>query len=318
MDRLSDMNAFVTAVREGSFAGAAKAMRVSAQRVGKQVAALERRLGSQLLVRTTRSQSLTEVGRRYYERCCVVLDEATAADALVTEYGSEPRGELVLSAPSTFGTLRLVPFLQQYMGRYPGVSVRLDLSDRNVDLVNGGFDAAIRIGELEDSSLMVRQLETFRLAACASPAYLAAQGVPMVPQDLLRHDCLVYTYVFRPPLIEWEFERNGVTEVVNVGGRLWVNDGRAAIEAALSGQGIVLQDGNILQVEVKRGRLVHLLPDWRGPARDVSLIYPPGRHMPEKLRTFIEEFTAYLRTTRRQAEASCQELAANRRARNSG
>jgi DNA-binding transcriptional LysR family regulator len=313
MDRLSDMNAFATAVREGSFAGAAKVMRVSAQRVGKQVAGLERRLGAQLLVRTTRSQSLTEVGRRYYERCCIVLDEATAADALVAEYGAEPRGELVLSAPCTFGTLRLVPFLQDYLSRYPGVSIKLDLNDRNVDLINGGFDAAIRIGELEVSSLMVRHLETFRLAACASPSYLAAHGVPAAPQDLLRHDCLVYTYVLKAPLTKWEFERDGRTEIVDVGGRLWVNDGRAAIAAALSGQGIVLQDGNILQVEVERGHLVHLLPEWRGPARDVSLVYPANRHMPQKLRTFIEEFTAYLKTTRREAEAACHKIVRERR-----
>lgn len=295
MDRLSEMNAFVTAVREGSFAAAAKAMRVSAQRIGKQVAALEGRLGAQLLVRTTRSQSLTEVGRRYYERCCVILDEAAAADALVAEYGIEPRGELVLGAPCTFGAFRLVPFLREYLSRHPGVSIRLQLSDKNVDLINDGVDAAIRIGTLDDSSLIVRRLETFRLTACASPAYLAVHGVPEMPQDLLRHNCLIYTYFFRPPLTAWAFERDGVTEIVEVGGRLWLNDGRAAIEAALSGQGIVLQDENILGQEVERGRLVHLLPDWRGPARDVSLIYPANRHMPQKLRTFIEEFSAYLK-----------------------
>ena len=294
LNRLTEMAAFVTTVETGSFAAAGKQLRVSSQLIGRQVSVLEQRLGTQLLVRTTRRHSLTELGRAYYGRCRSVLREAEAADTFVTEFGTHPRGELKVSAPLTFGAYRLVPFLERYLAEHDGVQIKLTLSDRNVDILEGGYDAAIRIGPLEDSSLVVRRLKPFRLAACASPAYIARRGRPQTPQDLTAHACLIYTYWFRPPLTDWEFERNGVSEMVTVNGPLWVNDGRAVIEAALGGQGIVLQDFNILKQEVAAGRLVHLLPEYLGPTRQLSLLYAPAHHMSAKLRSFIDALVDHI------------------------
>ena len=294
MNRLTEMAAFVTAVQTGSFAAAGKELRISPQLVGRQVSVLEQRLGTQLLIRTTRRHSLTEIGRAYYERCRTVLQEAEAADTFVTEFGTHPRGELRLSEPLTFGSYRLVPFLEKYLAEHDEVRVRLTLSDRNDDIIEGGYDAAIRIGPLDDASLVVRRLKPFRLAACASPAYVARRGRPNTPQDLAVHACLIYTYWFKPPLTDWEFERGGVSETVNVSGPLWVNDGRAIIEAALGGQGIVLQDYNILMPEIAAGRLVHLLPDYLGPTRQLSLLYAPAHHMSAKLRSFIDALAHHI------------------------
>jgi DNA-binding transcriptional LysR family regulator len=297
VDRLTEMAAFVTAVRAGSFAAAGKELRVSPQLVGRQVSLLEQRLGVQLLLRTTRRHSLTEIGRAYYERCRFVLQEAEAADSFVTEFGTSPRGELHITAPFTFGAYRLVPFLETYLAQHEQVRVRLTLTDRNIDIVEGGYDAAIRIGPLEDSTLVVRRLKPFRLAACASPAYVARRGLPRTPSDLAGHACLIYTYFFRPPLTDWEFEKNGVSETVSVTGPLWVNDGRALIEAAVGGQGIVLQDYNVLRPEIAAGRLVHVLPDYVGPSRQLSLLYAPVHHMSAKLRSFIDALVDHIEAT---------------------
>ncbi len=293
MDRLVEMTCFARAVETGSFAAAGKALTMSAQLVGKHVSSLEDRLGAQLLVRTTRRHHLTEVGRAFYDRCCVVLKEAEAAEAAVTELTSMARGQLVLSAPSTFGTLRLMPFLTDYLTRHPAVQVKLVLTDRTVDVVGEGFDAVVRIGPLDDSSLVVRRLAPLRLGAFAAPRYLGGRRRPVVPGDLREHECLIYEYWYKPPLTEWTFEKDGVEQTVAVSGRLQTNDGRAVIEAALEGQGIVLQDEELVRHHVAAGRLVHLLADHRGPARDLRVVYPPHRRMTPKLRGFLDALVAH-------------------------
>ena len=193
MDRLAAMAAFVKAADAGSFAAAAGPLGLSPQMVAKHVAFLEHRLGARLLNRTTRRQSLTEVGREYRERCRIVLAEATAADALAEEAMATPRGRLRISAPVTFGAHGLVPLVIRYLRDHPDVEVDLTLTDRFVDLVEEGYEAVFRIGPLADSSLMARALAPYRLIACASPAYLRARGTPLVPPDLVDHECLGYS-----------------------------------------------------------------------------------------------------------------------------
>jgi DNA-binding transcriptional LysR family regulator len=294
MDRLTEMTCFVRTVETGSFAAAGKTLFMSPQLVGKHMAMLEERLGVQLLIRTTRRHRLTEAGKAFYDRCRAVVKEAADAEASVADLGTRTRGQLLISAPYTFGTWRMMPFIAAYLGQNDQVSVKLVLTDRNVDVIGESFDAVIRIGALEDSSLICRRLASLRLSACASPSYIARNGLPKVPSDLKSHECLIYNYWFRPPLTDWTFEKAGRTETVTVSGRLQVNDGRAVIQAALLGYGIVLQDHDILIREVDAGRLVHLLPDYRGPPREVHVIYPPSRRVSPKLRTFIDALAEHL------------------------
>lgn len=288
MDRLTEMTCFVRAVETGSFATAGRVLSMSSQLVGKHVAALEERLGVQLLVRTTRRHSVTEAGQAFYDRCRAVVREAEEAETAVAEFGSAPRGQLTISAPHTFGSARLMPFIADYLARNEAVSVKLVLTDRTVDVVGERFDAVVRIGMLEDSSLVARRFATFRLAACASPAYLRRRGRPLVPSDLRGHECLLYNRWLKPPLADWTFEKDGTAETVTVAGRLQVNDGRSLIASAVAGHGVVLQDIEILKRHFAAGELEHLLPAYAGPLREMHVVYPPGRQASPKLRSFID------------------------------
>jgi len=210
MDRLTSMAVFVKAAEAGSFAAASHALGLSSPMIGKHVRFLEDRLGVRLLNRTTRRQSMTEVGRAFYERCKLVLAEAEAAEALAEDLNATPRGRLRVNAPVVFGTHSLVPMLTRYMRQYPEVTLDLTLTDRLVDLVDEGYEAVIRIAELTDSALIGRALRRHQLVACASPAYLAERGVPTTPADLEGHECLGFAYWARPPMDEWEFtDANG-------------------------------------------------------------------------------------------------------------
>ena len=265
MDRITEMSCFVKTVESGSFAAAARMLSMLPQVVGKHVASLEERLGTQLLVRTTRSNSLTEAGQLFYQRCVVILQQAEDAETLVAQRGSAPKGQLMISAPYTFGSYRLMPFLARFLEQNENVRVKLILSDRHVDVVAEGYDAAIRIGDLEDTSIVARRLRSFRLVACASPSYIKQRGLPNVPSDLLEHECLIYNYWYKPPLSEWTFQLNGIEESVVVPGRMQVNDGRSVIEAAIAGYGIVLQDPEILLPKSTRAALFGSYPTTPGP-----------------------------------------------------
>jgi DNA-binding transcriptional LysR family regulator len=288
MDRLTSMAVFVRAADAGSFAAAAPSLRMSSPMIGKHVRFLEDRLGAQLLNRTTRRQSLTEVGRAYYERCKLVLAEAEAADALAADLQSVPRGRLRISAPVTFGSWSLTPMLARYMRRYPEVLVDLRLNDRVVDLIDEGYDAAIRIAPMSDSSLIVRTLRPWRLIACASPAYLLERGVPRVPADLVEHECLGFSYWGRRPWDTWEFTGEGGTQQVKVSTRFQVNAGPALRAAALEGFGITLQAEDMLLDDLRAGRLVQVLPDFSAPSLPMHIVFPPSQRPTPKLRSFID------------------------------
>jgi DNA-binding transcriptional LysR family regulator len=288
VDRLTSMEVFVKAADSGSFAAAAAALGLSAQMVGKHVRALEDRLGARLLNRTTRRQSLTEVGRAFYERCKLVLAEAAAADALAADLRAVPRGRLRVNAPINFGTYRLVPMLVRYLEQHPEVTVDLTLTDRVVDLVEEGYEAVIRISPLADSTLVARSLAPYRLVACAAPSYLAARGTPAIPADLARHDCLGFAYWARPPADEWQFTGADGIHTVRVGSRLSINNGQALRAAAIEGFGIILLSHELLEDDLAAGRLVHVLPGYEPPSRPMHILFAPDRKPTPKLRSFID------------------------------
>ena len=289
MDRLTSMAVFVRAVEAGSFAAAAPALGLSSPMVGKHVRFLETRIGTQLLNRTTRRQNLTEVGRAYYERCKNMLAEAEAAEAVAQDLQAAPRGRLRVNAPLIFGTYGLTPMLTRYMRRYPEVTVDLSLSDRVVDLIDEGFDAAIRISPLTDSTLMTRALKPLRPVVCAAPAYLAERGTPGTPEELTDHECLGFAFWARPPSDFWEFtDLRGSQHRAKVKSRFQVNAGSALWAAALAGFGIILHAEDMLRADLAAGRLVQILPGFSAPSLPMHIVFPPSQRPTPKLRSFID------------------------------
>lgn len=287
MDRLASMAAFVKAAEVGSFAAAASALGLSPQMIAKHVTWLESRLGARLLNRTTRRQSLTDIGKTYYDRCKLVLAEADWADSLADEAKGAPRGRLRINAPVSFGTHSLTPVVACYLRQYPRVEVDLVLSDRFVDLVEEEFEAVFRIGPLADSSFMARKLAPFRIVACASPAYLRERGVPATPLDLDTHECLVYASPSGPTVSDWRFVRGEENYKVDVKHRLQVNDAKALLIAALNGFGIAFIAEDLAREGLRSGRLIKVLPDYETPSRPIHLVYHPDRRQTPKLKSFI-------------------------------
>ena len=288
MDRLASMGVFVRAADLGSFTAAAAALGMSSQMVGKHVSFLEERLGAQLLRRTTRHQSLTDIGRSFYERCRTILAETEAAEALVNDLSTTPRGFMRVNAPVTFGACRMAPLVSRYLESYPNVEIELTLSDRFVDVVDEGFDVVIRIGMIKDTTLAMRELATYRLIACASPGYLAANGTPCKPEDLVRHECLVFVSWSGLAYAEWRFTKAGRAHSVGVRGRFQINDGRALLAAALDGHGIILQPEVVVRDDLDAGRLVQVLPSYAPPSQPMHLLFAARRPQTPKLRSFID------------------------------
>jgi DNA-binding transcriptional LysR family regulator len=292
MDRLSSMHAFVMAAELGSYARAAERLNMSAQMVAKHVAALVQRLGARLLNRTTRRQSLTELGHAYYERCKHILTEAEAADSLAQIMNDTPRGKLRVTAPVTFGSYSLMPLITAFLRDNPDVEVDLHLTDRFVDLVEEGYEAAFRIGPLATTGLTARPLAPYRLVVCAAPAYLAVRGTPQCPADLAQHECLGYAFWSRPADREWVFHQGATPYTVQVASRLQINESRALMSAALDGFGIVLGAEDFLRPALARGELVRVLSAFEAPSRPMHLVYTANRQRTAKLRRFVEAVLA--------------------------
>lgn len=296
MDRLSSMAAYVKAVEAGSFAAAATALGISPQMVAKHVGYLEARLGTRLLNRTTRRQSLTEIGRTFYDRCKLVLADADWADALSEEAKGAPRGRIRVNAPVSFGAESLIPVLTRYLRAHPGVDIDLVLSDGFVDLVEDEFEAVFRTGPLAKgvlggvlgSNLGACPLAPFRLVACASPAYLQARGSPSEPADLQRHECLGQAHWSQPANYPWRFVRDGRIYALQVRSRLRVNDPKALLTAAIDGFGIVLIAEDLARQGLATGQLVRVLPGFATPSRPMHLLFRPDRRQTPKLRSFID------------------------------
>jgi DNA-binding transcriptional LysR family regulator len=286
LDRLTGLEVFARVAGAGSLSAAARALGMSQTMVTKHVAALESRLGVKLFHRTTRRLSITEAGRNYLESSARILAEIEAADAAVAADRVEPRGLLRLNAPVSFGARQIAPLLAEFAQRHPRVTVELGLNDRLVDLVEEGWDLAIRIGNLSNSSLIARRIAPCRIVVCAAPSYLKARGTPRTVASLADHNCLGYTLSQRTPIDRWVF---GADVGVQISGNLRANNGDALRAAAIAGQGIIHQPTFIVADDIREGRLVALALDQ--PTVELGGIYAvflPDRHPPARVRAFID------------------------------
>jgi len=286
MDRLTSMAVFVRVVERGSFAAVADEFALSTTMVANHVRALEAQLGARLLERTTRRHSLTEIGAVYVERCRDVLSSVQEADQVAEALRALPQGTLRVTAPVSYGAHRLVPLVGQYMAQYSDVRVELNLNDRVVDLLEEGFDVAIRSGSLQTPNLIARPLQPSRMLAVASPAYLQRYGAPQQPADLSGHNCLGFMPWGRDH--EWRFTRGDQTVRVPVRGSFVSNNGQALLTAALSGIGVVVQADVLLDDAVTSGQLVQLLPAWGLPTRQIHIVRTRDLRPTAKLRTFVD------------------------------
>tara|TARA_B100002003_G_scaffold230011_1_gene239834 strand:- start:45 stop:965 length:921 start_codon:yes stop_codon:yes gene_type:complete len=294
MDRLSEMEAFVRVVDLGGFTDAARKMGLSKSAVSKHVASLEDRLGARLLNRTTRRVSPTEIGLAFYDRAIRVLAEAEEADTMVSTMQDNPRGELRISAPFSFGIRALAPAISDFLKKYPDISVHMVLDDRFVELVAEGFDLAIRIGDLPDSSMRARKLADAEVMVVASPAYVAAHGAPASVQDLASHNLLHYSNLSSGNV--WRLAGPGGQErQVRAVGRLTINNGDALRQAAIDGLGIAMLPDFIVGDGLASGELVELVPEARRPPLGVYAVYPQGRFPQPKLRAFIDHMVEALK-----------------------
>lgn len=283
MDTLRCMQAFVAVAEHGSFAAAAVQLQVSAVMVGKYIQQLEAHLGTALLQRNTRHQRLTEAGAAYLAGCRQVLEQVQQAEADVAGLQRQPQGLLRISAPTTWGSCVLAPLLSGLLRAQPLLNIELDLSNRRVDLIEDGFDAAIRVGPLPSQELVARPLPPYAMSLCASPAYLRRHGTPRTPADLAGHDCL--SHLAWRGGHGWQLA-NG--EQVDWDARLSSNDGYALREAAVAGAGLILQPTALLAEDIAAGRLKPLLRDYVPAPRPMHLIYLPDRRPRPRLQCFVE------------------------------
>jgi DNA-binding transcriptional LysR family regulator len=286
MDHLAGMAVFAKVVEARSFTAAAEQLGLSKSAVSKQISRLEDRLGIRLLNRTTRRLSLTEAGAAYYERCARIVAEAEEADLAITHLQAEPRGVLLINAPMSFGIAHVAPAIPDFLARYPELRVDMSLNDRIVDLIDEGFDLAIRIGALADSSLIARRLAESRMVAVAAPDYLKRHGMPKRPEDLKRHNCLSYSYM--PQERQWRFETEAGLRPVAVKGSFRANNGDAVRAAAVAGLGIAVLPSFIVGPDIRSGLLTPLLQDRMPLTTIVHAVYPHNRHLTVKVRAFVD------------------------------
>jgi DNA-binding transcriptional LysR family regulator len=285
-DTLAEMSVFSKVVGAGSLSAAARELGLSPAVISRRLAALESRLGVRLINRTTRSLHLTDEGATYYDTCTRLLSEIEEADAAVAAGRVEPRGPLKIALPAAFGHLHVAPLIPRFAARYPNVQLALSLSDRNVNVIEEGFDLAIRIADLADSSLAARKLAPNRRVVCASPDYLRRYGTPRTPQDLVGHNCLT-TNDFT---MTWDYkEPEGAPGTVRVTGRYACDNWEVLREWAIAGMGVALKSTWDVREQLQDGSLVPLFPGYTF-ASDVAIyaVYPHRRLLPAKTRAFIE------------------------------
>ena len=289
-DTLQEMAVFSRVVAAGSLSAAARELGFSPALVSRRLAALETRLGVRLINRTTRSLHLTDEGASYFDTCARVLAEIEEADAAVAAGSVEPQGPLKVAMPASFGHQHLTPLIPEFAARYPKIQLALSLSDRNVNLIEEGFDLAIRIADLEDSSLAARRLAPNRRVVCASPAYLARHGTPRTPEDLVNHNCLTTTGF----AMSWEYkDSQGKPGSVRVTGRYACDNWEVLREWALAGLGVALKSTWDVHRHLEDGSLVPVCPGYTFHS-DVAIyaVYPHRRFLPAKTRVFIEFLAA--------------------------
>jgi DNA-binding transcriptional LysR family regulator len=284
--RFDTILAFVRVAETGSFSEAARRLNLSKSMISRQVSALEADLGVRLLHRTTRSLSPTEAGRAYLERCQRIIADLDEANQLVSHLQAVPRGKLRVSAPLSFGISHLAACLPAFLERYPEIQLDMGFTDRHVDLVEEGWDVAVRIGRLADSSLIVRRLAPIRRVVAAAPAYLERRGVPRRPEDLAAHDCLSHNGQIQS---EWRFQgADGKPVHLEVEGRFHADNGDVLRVMALAGLGVVTLPSFFLGDDIRAGRLVQVLEDAVPLDAALHAVYPHGRHLSPKVRAFVD------------------------------
>ena len=284
--RWDGISEFVYVAEHESFTRAAKELGISTAQVSRQISALEKRLNIKLLYRTTRKVSLTEEGRVFYQHCRGVLDGLDAAEQAVSNLQAKPQGRIKLTAPVTYGEQQLLPLVNDFMVQYSDIEVTAFLSNQKVDLVDGGYDLAIRIGKLSDSTMMAKKLSRRTNFVCAAPAYLEKYGTPHALSELCQHNCLLGTRDY------WHFIENGKNadkeKNLRVSGTVQYNSGHSLVDAALKGLGIVQLPDYYVQKYLASGELVSLLDNYREPEESIWAIYPHNRHLSPKIRLLVD------------------------------
>ena len=287
MDRFQAITAFARVVETGSFARAAERLQVSVSAVSRQVADLEAHLDARLLNRTTRRLSLTEAGRVFHERCIQLLADLEEAEHSAHAGTLKPRGTLRLTCGTTFGVRHLAPAIVGFRERFPEMRFDVELSDRAVDLVEEGFDAAVRIGNVGSQNLVGRKVGETRLMCCASPEYLRRHAEPQQPEDLVGHACLTYEHAQQRNL--WTFrDRGGLERSVRVTGPVHTNSGALLSALAVAGFGVIVEPDFQVGPEVRAGRLARILKSFEPKPRNIYVVYPSRRHLSAKVRSFTD------------------------------
>ena len=295
--RWDGISEFVYVADYESFTRAAKELDISTAQVSRQISALEKRLNIKLLYRTTRKVSLTEEGRVFYQHCRGVLDGLDAAEQAVSNLQSKPQGRIKLTAPVTYGEQQLLPLVNDFMVQYRDIEVTAFLSNQKIDLIDGGYDLAIRIGKLSDSTMMAKKLSRRTNFVCAAPAYLEKYGMPYSLSDLSQHNCLLGTRDY------WHFIEDGKIDSgknadkeknLRVSGSVQYNSGHSLVDAALKGLGIVQLPDYYVQKYLASGELVSLLNNYREPEESIWAIYPHNRHLSPKIRLLVDYLAEHL------------------------
>ena len=286
MDLLGPMRTFVRVVEAGSFTSVAAEQNTTQPTISRQVAALEEHLGARLLTRTTRALALTDDGRAFYEHALRALEAVGEAENAVGRRQAKPTGTLRLAVPVVLGRRHIVPRLARFLARYPEVSIDLAMSDGFVDLVEHGIDLAIRVGEITDQSLVARKIGMVRRLTVASPAYLKAKGTPRTPEDLARHDCIVYTRLATGN--RWHFESKNGPIAVTVSGRYRVDNSEAVREGVLAGLGVAVIPSFAFSDEIERGSLKVLLKAYEPKLLPLNAVYASRRYVPPRVRAMID------------------------------
>lgn len=277
------MAIFAKVVELNSFTRAAQAMGLPKSTVSVQISKLEERLGVRLLQRSTRSLSLTTAGASYYDYCARMVELADQANTEIERMGERPTGVLRVTAPVNFGTVILSPLAVAFLMRHPDLTIDLLLLDRLVNLIEEGVDLAFRLGPMRDSTLIARSLGPIRHRLCAAPGYMERHSVPTFPRDLRDHDCLPYGL-----RESWRFVRNGERQTIHINGRLSINNLQGLKNAALAGLGIVRLPDYMCSEDLRRERLIEILEDWSEPPTECHAVYPNSRHLPLKVRSFLD------------------------------
>lgn len=289
-NRLADITAFVLAVRAGSFTAAADLLGSTRSAVSKSVARLEARHDVRLLNRSTRTLSLTDEGAIAFERWQQILDDLEEVDATMAQRSGRPTGLLKLTAPLSFGQRYILPALDDYLRQWPEVRAHVSFTDRFVDLIEEGYDVAVRIGEPNENSLLMgRTIARQQFVICATPAYLERRGTPQDLDELADHDTIVFLSADKPR--PWQFQRGGEPLQITHPGRLNLDSSEAMRTAALAGFGLVNLPTYILGEDLHQGRLVEVLRDWRAAPDAIRLVYPSRRHLSPRVRAFIDLLT---------------------------